>query len=185
MKCGVLGQSRRRSAVAPLNTRRCSYSSIPSAQEQCRRFYWFFLFSATLLDWPRRPPTVKHRTRSSPGPFFVLSSGKRDKFTFTKAQIQHQKESLAAHNSYRARHCVPALKLNDEISASAQKYAEHLAAHEKFEHSEGSDDYGENLYTAISLQPLKYITGRRDTILECRETTRPIFRVKLDNGLVQ
>ena len=32
----------------------------------------------------------------------------------------HRQDSLTAHNTYRAKHGVPALKLNDELNALAQ-----------------------------------------------------------------
>lgn len=53
-------------------------------------------------------------------------------------------DMLNAHNQYRAKHGAPALMLDPAMSASAQKWADHLAGAEKFEHSKGSGD-GENL----------------------------------------
>merc|ERR1712203_260547 len=39
-----------------------------------------------------------------------------------------RQDSLAAHNAYRAKHGVPALKLNDELNDVAQEWADYLMA---------------------------------------------------------
>ena len=38
------------------------------------------------------------------------------------------------------------LTLDDKITASAQNYSEYLAKNDLFEHSDGSNGYGENLF---------------------------------------
>ncbi|WP_280398003.1 CAP family protein [Nocardia carnea] len=53
-------------------------------------------------------------------------------------------DMLAAHNQYRAKHGAPAMVLDPAVSASARRWAEHLADTQKFEHSQGSGN-GENL----------------------------------------
>ncbi|CAF3900357.1 unnamed protein product [Rotaria sordida] len=68
---------------------------------------------------------------------------------FTSAQRQFQNEMLAAHNSYRARHCAQPLQLDDILSRSAQDYAQKLASANQFSHS-GTPGVGENLYMAWS-----------------------------------
>jgi uncharacterized protein YkwD len=51
---------------------------------------------------------------------------------------------LAAHNAHRARHCAPPLRWSPSIAATAQRYADELAANGcAFRHSRGA--YGENL----------------------------------------
>lgn len=42
---------------------------------------------------------------------------------------------LRAHNDYRELHDAPALTLNADLSAMAQRWADHLAANDLFEHS--------------------------------------------------
>ena len=48
-------------------------------------------------------------------------------------------EALKQHNLYRARHQVPSLKYNKDIAATAQKWADHLAASNLFQHSSDAD----------------------------------------------
>lgn len=51
---------------------------------------------------------------------------------------------VAAHNLVRAQHCVPPLRWSDDLAASAQAWADHLAASGcAFEHS--NSGHGENL----------------------------------------
>merc|ERR1712055_57142 len=56
-----------------------------------------------------------------------------------------RQDSLAAHNTYRAKHGVPALKLNDELNALAQEWANQLIHLDNLEHS-NNNNIGENLY---------------------------------------
>merc|ERR1712066_1015826 len=56
-----------------------------------------------------------------------------------------RQDSLAAHNAYRAKHGVAALKLSSELNALAQEWADHLIAENAFEHRP-NNKYGENLY---------------------------------------
>lgn len=57
--------------------------------------------------------------------------------------------ALTQHNTYRAKHGVPAMTLDSTISASAQAWAEKMAAASDFNH-ENQDKYGENLYVAYT-----------------------------------
>jgi len=61
-------------------------------------------------------------------------------------------QALHLHNTYRAKHHVQKLVLNDELSLVAQKYADFLADTNTFEHS-GDQEYGENLYWGWSSDP--------------------------------
>ncbi|CAF1331001.1 unnamed protein product [Rotaria sordida] len=61
---------------------------------------------------------------------------------------------LAAHNSYRARHCAQPLQLDDTLCRSAQDYAQKLASTNQFSHS-GTKGVGENLYKAWSSTTIK------------------------------
>ena len=65
---------------------------------------------------------------------------------------------LRAHNLYRSRHCAPPLTLDDNLSRSAQKYAEQLSKTDRFEHSNG-EDYGENLYKMTSTRKIEKFNG--------------------------
>merc|ERR1711963_368094 len=56
-----------------------------------------------------------------------------------------REDALTAHNAYRAKHGVPALKLNDELNDVAQEWADYLMAVDGFEHRH-PNKYGENLY---------------------------------------
>ncbi|CAF1283405.1 unnamed protein product [Didymodactylos carnosus] len=81
---------------------------------------------------------------------------------FTPTQRQFQNEALAKHNEYRSKNCVSQLTLDDQLSATAQAYAEYLANTGKFQHS-GAKGLGENLYmmrgsgqiTVNGIQPTK------------------------------
>ncbi len=66
---------------------------------------------------------------------------------------------LDAHNAHRTHHGVPALELDDEISVSAQAYAEKLADMKKLVHS-GAKDLGENLYEMSSMNTLNDVDGK-------------------------
>ncbi|KAM4697179.1 uncharacterized protein WCC33_015880 [Rhinophrynus dorsalis] len=59
-----------------------------------------------------------------------------------------EKDFLSAHNTYRERHGVPPLKFSQELSKSAQKWADHLLVIHKMKHSD--TDLGENLYYKYS-----------------------------------
>merc|ERR1712004_692223 len=56
-----------------------------------------------------------------------------------------RQDSLAAHNTYRAKHGVAALKISAELNALAQEWAEHLIATGTFEHRPNNKN-GENIY---------------------------------------
>merc|ERR1712165_544107 len=56
-----------------------------------------------------------------------------------------RQDSLTAHNVYRAKHGVPDLKLNNELNALAQEWAEYLIANNAFEHRPNNNN-GENIY---------------------------------------
>ncbi|XP_029294651.1 Golgi-associated plant pathogenesis-related protein 1-like [Cottoperca gobio] len=67
-----------------------------------------------------------------------------------------QQEFLKAHNTYRTKHSAPLMTLNSEMSASAQKWADHLAT-STMKHS-GSQD-GENIYNMWSSSTIN-LTGK-------------------------
>ncbi len=82
---------------------------------------------------------------------------------FTSDQVRFQQETLKHHNQLRARNCVPPLELDNELSKTAQAYAEKLAAENKFEHS--GNGYGENLYMMGSSAPLANLHGEEKVLL--------------------
>ena len=84
--------------------------------------------------------------------------GRRQSSDFTANQRLFQDLMLKAHNKYRARHCVPNLKLDDSINRSAQKYAEYLARIDRMVHSH-TNGLGENLFWKWSSNPLKTFSG--------------------------
>ena len=62
------------------------------------------------------------------------------------------KQSLKSHNDYRKSHGVPALKLNDSISAKAQKWANHMADSGDFKHCPDRDYKGDTLGENIAMK---------------------------------
>jgi len=56
-----------------------------------------------------------------------------------------RQDSLAAHNAYRAKHGVAALKISTELNALAQEWAEQLIAEGRFYHRPNNNN-GENIY---------------------------------------
>ncbi|XP_071948909.1 Golgi-associated plant pathogenesis-related protein 1-like, partial [Antedon mediterranea] len=69
-----------------------------------------------------------------------------------------QKESLEAHNDYRAAHGTPKLKLADDLNKIAQAYADQLAKTDSFRHSK-RDGLGENLAMHFSSESTNYSGG--------------------------
>jgi len=78
--------------------------------------------------------------------------------SFTSSQIRFQQEMLQAHNNYRARHCSPPLQLDDNLSHSAQNYAEQLASMNTMIQSDNKG-VGQNMYTKTSSDNLDYVNG--------------------------
>lgn len=74
----------------------------------------------------------------------------RGRSGFTAVQNTCQQETLKVHNTYRARHGVPPLILDDTICRKAQQYADYLAKTGQFRHSSNRDGLGENLYYQLS-----------------------------------
>jgi len=77
--------------------------------------------------------------------------------SFTSSQIRFQQEMLRAHNHYRARHCSPPLKLDDNLSHLAQNYAEQLASMSTIQSD--SNGIGQNTYTKTSSHDVHYVIG--------------------------
>ncbi|MEU0568113.1 CAP family protein [Nonomuraea sp. NPDC005983] len=72
-----------------------------------------------------------------------------------------QQDCLDAHNTYRARHGVPAMQSDPQIVAFAQKWAAEMARTRKFEHSTADvrlplhrdGSWGENTFYSMSSAP--------------------------------
>ncbi|XP_028392017.1 Golgi-associated plant pathogenesis-related protein 1-like [Dendronephthya gigantea] len=64
------------------------------------------------------------------------------------ARAEFEQESLKAHNKYRAIHNVPPMKLNTEMNAQAEKWAQHIASEGMLQHSDSEqrNGDGENLF---------------------------------------
>merc|ERR1712013_735870 len=71
-----------------------------------------------------------------------------------------RQDSLRAHNAYRSKHGVPALKLSDKINAVAQEWADYLIANDAWQHSDNKK-YGENLYISIGSSAKRLGTSPR------------------------
>lgn len=76
--------------------------------------------------------------------------------TFLFTDESFQQEFLKAHNNYREKHKAPPMTLNNELSVSAQKWADYLLSKRTLVHS--STDDGENIYNMSSSATLK-LTG--------------------------
>ncbi|XP_034397617.1 Golgi-associated plant pathogenesis-related protein 1-like [Cyclopterus lumpus] len=73
------------------------------------------------------------------------------------ADASFQKEFLETHNAYRRKHNTPQMTLSSEMTASAQKWSEHLLAIGALQHSDTKD--GENVFNMYSSAPIK-LTGK-------------------------
>ncbi|XP_073321443.1 uncharacterized protein [Pagrus major] len=77
--------------------------------------------------------------------------------TDTMADSSFQQEFLATHNALRKKHKTQPMVLDDELTASAQKWADHLLAINTLEHSKTKD--GENVFTMYSSETIT-LTGK-------------------------
>ncbi|KAG8268379.1 hypothetical protein J6590_027540 [Homalodisca vitripennis] len=68
------------------------------------------------------------------------------------------KQCLERHNEYRAKHKVQSLKLNTELSAFAQDWADHLASTQKMVHRP-NNKYGENLWMMMTTDRSYKVNG--------------------------
>uniref|UniRef100_UPI0037E765B3 Golgi-associated plant pathogenesis-related protein 1-like isoform X1 n=2 Tax=Semicossyphus pulcher TaxID=241346 RepID=UPI0037E765B3 len=73
------------------------------------------------------------------------------------ADESFQQEFLETHNAYRKKHNTPPMALNSQMSAVAQKWADHLLAKGALQHSDTDD--GENIYNMFSSAAIK-LTGK-------------------------
>merc|ERR1711926_29472 len=73
-----------------------------------------------------------------------------------------RQDSLAAHNAYRAKHGVAALKLSSELNALAQEWADHLIAENAFEHRPNNNN-GENIYMSSGRAAQEQAQGAVDS----------------------
>ncbi|XP_030271976.1 Golgi-associated plant pathogenesis-related protein 1-like isoform X2 [Sparus aurata] len=73
------------------------------------------------------------------------------------ADSSFQQEFLATHNTLRKKHNTPPMVLDDELTASSQKWADHLLAINTLQHS--TTDDGENVFTMSSSETLT-LTGK-------------------------
>ncbi|WP_394617665.1 CAP family protein [Lentzea sp. JNUCC 0626] len=62
-------------------------------------------------------------------------------------------------NAHRAKHGVPPLSLDSEVSRTAQEWADHLQSTNRFEHRP-NNTYGENLYEAGRNRPIDTVIGK-------------------------
>lgn len=77
--------------------------------------------------------------------------------SFLSVAVSFQQEFLKTHNDYRAAHGTSPLKFNSELTAAAQKWADHLLATGAFEHSNTKD--GENIFYTYSSAGIKLTGG--------------------------
>lgn len=77
--------------------------------------------------------------------------------TFLSTDESFQQEFLKTHNTYREKHNAPLMTLSDELTASAQKWADHLLSSGTLQHSNTKD--GENVYNMNSSAAIKLTGG--------------------------
>ena len=77
--------------------------------------------------------------------------------------------SLKAHNAYRTQHGVVSLIEDALVDASAQSYADQLAATNVYEHSKNRDNTGENLYGNFTASSLT-LNMCHDIAIQCVNT---------------
>lgn len=81
------------------------------------------------------------------------------------ADDKFRKNALDTHNAWRAKHGVPAMKLSNEMNKIAQKWADHIAKGDMFQHSKPEqrqykgDQMGENIAMKWTSNNLDF-TGR-------------------------
>ncbi|XP_029961495.1 Golgi-associated plant pathogenesis-related protein 1 [Salarias fasciatus] len=75
----------------------------------------------------------------------------------TMADESFKKEFLKSHNDYRAAHGAEPMTLNEELTAAAQKWADHMLEVNQLQHSKTND--GENVFYKSSTATLK-LTGK-------------------------
>ena len=77
----------------------------------------------------------------------------------TNSQRQFQQEMLQSHNTYRSRHCVPPLRLDDNLSHLAQIYAERMARTNSMIQGD-TKDVGQNIFMKSTSSYLDYVNGK-------------------------
>lgn len=116
------------------------------------------------------PPASLHTNNNHielPNPLSTLAS-KLSSITLTKqtntklsqnfTEGNFEDDFLEAHNDYRKRHGVPALKLDKKLCKYSEEWAKHLAQKNTLEHRPGSN-YGENIYCLYSSDPNFKVNG--------------------------
>lgn len=76
---------------------------------------------------------------------------------FLSTDKSFQQEFLKAHNIYREKYNAPQMTLSNELTASAQKWADHLLSSGALQHSNTED--GENIYNMSSSAAIKLTGG--------------------------
>ncbi|XP_066524864.1 GLI pathogenesis-related 2 [Hoplias malabaricus] len=92
-----------------------------------------------------------HQPKAGPKAVDKCDSGnKDDSKPEEKPQIDEKfkQEFLAKHNEYRTKHGVPKVTLSEELSKTAQTWADHLLSKRSLGHSDTDD--GENVYYSFS-----------------------------------
>lgn len=77
----------------------------------------------------------------------------------TNSQRQFQQEMLQSHNTYRSRHCVPPLRLDDNLSQLAQVYAERMARANSLIQGD-TTDVGQNSFMKYTSSYLDHVNGK-------------------------
>merc|ERR1712002_660744 len=61
-----------------------------------------------------------------------------------------EQAGLDQHNTYRKTHCAPQMQWDNSLCADAQRWADHLAENEIFQHDPNLGNVGENLFFSYS-----------------------------------
>lgn len=78
---------------------------------------------------------------------------------FGDDQSEFQQQMLDAHNSYRARHCSPRLRLDAKLNQLAREYAEDLASIGRLEVN-SRRDLGQNLWMMTNSFRMRSVDGK-------------------------
>jgi uncharacterized protein YkwD len=128
-----------------------------------KQIYIVLLGIVLLISFTHSAPCTNNDTNQVPNQdeniFTSTQPQLHDENIFTSFQREFQQEVLEAHNTYRARHCVSPLQLNDDLSRSAQNYAQYLASINRMVQN-NMDDVGQSLYMKSSSIYLYYIDGK-------------------------
>merc|ERR1711971_303994 len=133
-------------------------SALPWKSGECLAWSWSSATGYKCTQWAQElntDPVDLDKFRSSLVSPYIWQH-------FPKKLKIHRQDSLAAHNSYRAKHGVAALKISAALNALAQEWAEQLIAEGKFYHRPNNNN-GENIYMSGGMAAQELAQGAVDS----------------------